>query len=70
MGGTAPGPADDGAATQLIPPVGAAPPPGPAGDADDTQLIQPLSGPYEAPGPGAYDPQAAAAPRPARPLST
>ena len=57
--GPPPGAADDGAATQLIPPVAAAPQQRPGDDADATQLIPPLPGPYEGPLPGAYDPQAA-----------
>ncbi|WBB58639.1 hypothetical protein O7599_23805 [Streptomyces sp. WMMC500] len=56
--GPPPGAADDAAATQLIPPVSAAPQQRPGDDADATQLIPPLPGPYEAAGPG-YDPQAA-----------
>ncbi|MFW6694401.1 hypothetical protein [Streptomyces sp. MAR4 CNX-425] len=51
--GPPPGPADDGASTQLIPPVGAAPQHRPGGDADATEMIPSFPGPYENPPPGA-----------------
>ncbi|WP_407565553.1 hypothetical protein [Streptomyces sp. 184] len=57
--GPPPGAADDGAATQLIPPIAAGPQQRSGDDADATQLIPPFSGSYEGPPPGGYDPQAA-----------